>query len=84
MIVSSWNKDLYPDHVAFLKKLHDKGLKTSLNTHPADGIRPFEESYKRICKALGRNPDTKDVCPARFVQVVKQARLIMCVIASRI
>src|SRR5699024_559506 len=37
----SWNKELIPDPKRFLKKLHDKGLKVTLNVHPADGIRAF-------------------------------------------
>lgn len=56
-----WNKELFPDHVAFLKQLKDRGLKVTLNTHPADGIRPFEDCYKRMCKALDRDPESKDV-----------------------
>ena len=59
--VYRWNKELFPDHVAFLEELKDRGLKVSLNTHPADGIRPFEDCYGRICEALGRDPSTKDV-----------------------
>jgi hypothetical protein len=34
-------------------------LKTTLNTHPADGVRAFEEQYPAMCKALGRDPSTK-------------------------
>ena len=35
----SWNKRLFPDYKAFLKKIKDKNLKITLNLHPADGIR---------------------------------------------
>ena len=31
----------------FLTRLHDKGLRTSLNLHPADGIRGHEDCYER-------------------------------------
>jgi hypothetical protein len=44
-----------------MKQLHDRDLKVTLNTHPADGIRAFEESYERMCKALGRDPKDKEV-----------------------
>lgn len=54
-----WDRKLFPDHVGFLKGLHDKNLKTTLNTHPADGVRAFEEQYPAMCKALGRDPSTK-------------------------
>jgi hypothetical protein len=54
-----WDRKLFPDHVGFLKGLHDKNLKTTLNTHPADGVRAFEEQYPAMCKALGRDASTK-------------------------
>ncbi len=47
----SWNKDLFPDHKRFLKRLHDSNLKVTLNLHPADGIRPFEDMYEDFARA---------------------------------
>lgn len=44
-----------------MKQLNDRDLKVTLNTHPADGIRAFEDSYERMCKALGRDPKDKEV-----------------------
>ncbi|ORX39568.1 putative alpha-xylosidase [Kockovaella imperatae] len=52
----TWNRKLFPDHVKFLKQLHDRALKTTLNTHPSDGIRAYEAIYPDMCKALGRDP----------------------------
>jgi hypothetical protein len=46
-----------------MKQLHDRDLKVTLNTHPADGIRPFEDCYERMCKALGRDPKDNEVYP---------------------
>ena len=60
----SWNKDFFPDHVDFMKKLHDKGMKVTLNVHPADGIRAFEDLYPRVAKAMGMNP--KEEKPVTF------------------
>lgn len=57
----SWNKDLFPDHVDFMAKFHDKDLKITLNTHPGDGVRSFEDCYERLCKALDRDPARGDV-----------------------
>ena len=48
----SWNKDLFPDHKRFLKKLHDNKLSVTLNLHPADGIRPFEDMYEDVASAM--------------------------------
>jgi alpha-glucosidase (family GH31 glycosyl hydrolase) len=57
-----WNKELFPDHVGFLKDLHDRKLKSTLNTHPADGVRAFEKPYEAMCKALGRDSSKGVVC----------------------
>ena len=53
----TWNKNFFPDHVGFMKWLHEQGMKVSLNVHPADGIRAYEEAYPRIAKAMGMNPE---------------------------
>ncbi|MFP3155967.1 alpha-xylosidase [Lachnospiraceae bacterium ZAX-1] len=60
----SWNKDLFPNPKSFLKKLHEMGLKTTLNVHPADGIRFFEDAYKRVSLRLRLNVSLEE--PALF------------------
>ena len=52
----TWNRDLFPDPPAFLAALRERGIATSLNLHPADGIRSFEEAYERLAKRLGLDP----------------------------
>ncbi|KAK4118871.1 glycoside hydrolase family 31 protein [Parathielavia appendiculata] len=52
----SWNRDLFPDPEGFLKELHRRNLKVTLNDHPADGIRAFEDLYEAVAKALNRDP----------------------------
>jgi len=49
----SWNKDLFPDHKKMLQELHERGMKVTLNVHPADGIRGHEDAYISMAKALG-------------------------------
>lgn len=56
----SWNTELFPDYKAFLKDLHERGLKTTVNLHPASGIRWFEDMYPEMCKAMGIDPKTKE------------------------
>ncbi|MBP5198679.1 MAG: alpha-xylosidase, partial [Lachnospiraceae bacterium] len=51
----SWNKDLFPDPKRFLKTLHKMGKHITLNLHPADGVRGFEDAYPEMAKALGVN-----------------------------
>jgi alpha-glucosidase (family GH31 glycosyl hydrolase) len=51
----SWNKKLFTDPSAFLDELHRRGLKTTLNVHPAEGVRSFEDAYEDVAKALQRD-----------------------------
>ncbi|WP_394276207.1 TIM-barrel domain-containing protein [Luteococcus sp.] len=60
----TWNRNLFPDHVGFLSWLHDRGLKVSLNVHPAEGIRAYEQAYPAMAEALGIDPASE--LPASF------------------
>ena len=54
----TWNRDLFPDPEGTLHDLHAMGLKTSLNLHPASGIRPLEDCYERFVEDyLSRTDD---------------------------
>ena len=33
-----------------------RGLRVTLNVHPADGVRAFEDAYGAMCRALGHDP----------------------------
>ena len=48
----TWNKELFPDSKAFVKELHKRHLKTSLNEHPAEGVAKYEEMYEAMARAL--------------------------------
>lgn len=52
----TWNRDLFPDPAGFLEALHERGLKVTLNVHPADGVRRHEEAYERMARRLGVDP----------------------------
>ncbi len=60
----SWNRELFPDPEGFLAELHRRGLRVTLNVHPADGVRAFEDAYPAMAAALGRDPD--DESPIAF------------------
>lgn len=49
----TWNKEFFPDPKRFLTGLHDRGMRTTLNVHPADGVQGHEEMYKEMAKELG-------------------------------
>ncbi len=53
----TWNKNLFPDYRAFLRDVNGRGLKVTLNLHPASGVRYWEEAYPAMCAALGRKAD---------------------------
>ncbi|MCD8076495.1 MAG: DUF5110 domain-containing protein [Lachnospiraceae bacterium] len=61
----TWNRTLFPDPERFLSWLHAHGMRTTLNLHPADGIRAFEEAYPRMAESLG-NVDTEHEAPIDF------------------
>ncbi|MBR2650553.1 MAG: DUF4968 domain-containing protein [Clostridia bacterium] len=55
----SWNTDLFPDYKKFLSDLRKRGLKVTLNLHPADGVRFFEDMYEEMATAMGVDPKTE-------------------------
>jgi hypothetical protein len=59
----SWEPTLFPDPAKFLRTLHDRGLRTTLNLHPADGVRAFEDAYPAMARALGMDPDSGEPIP---------------------
>ncbi|RDU25026.1 glycoside hydrolase family 31 protein [Anaerosacchariphilus polymeriproducens] len=57
----TWNRNLFPNPKEFLQWLHENNLKVTLNIHPAEGIRPYEEMYPDMANAL--NVDTENEEP---------------------
>ena len=68
----TWNRDLFPDPAEFLAWLHEQGLRVTLNVHPADGVRAFEDAYRPMAEALGKDwrkeePVEFDVADPQFL-----------------
>ncbi|MBR5144268.1 MAG: DUF5110 domain-containing protein [Clostridia bacterium] len=59
----SWNTELFPDYKELLNWLHENGFGVTLNIHPSQGIRFFEDQYEEMCKRLGRDPSTREYIP---------------------
>lgn len=56
----TWNREFFPDPKRMLKWLHDRGLHVSMNLHPHDGIRAFEDCYEAAATAMGIDPKTEE------------------------
>ena len=54
----SWNRELFPDPEEFLRWLHEHGLRVTLNVHPADGVRAFEDAVPADGAGSGPGPGT--------------------------
>lgn len=52
----SWNRELFPEPEEFLSQLHQHGVKTTLNLHPRDGFRAFEDCYPQVAQRMGLDP----------------------------
>ncbi|MDR1409478.1 MAG: DUF5110 domain-containing protein [Oscillospiraceae bacterium] len=69
----SWNTDLFPDWKDFLRTLQAQGRKVTVNLHPADGIRSFEDQYQDMAHAMGIDPASGeqvrfDITDPKFVE----------------
>jgi hypothetical protein len=59
----TWNRELFPDPHGFLSWLHQRGLHSTLNLHPALGVQPFEETYADFVQAMRLDPDAGEAVP---------------------
>jgi alpha-glucosidase (family GH31 glycosyl hydrolase) len=59
----TWNRTLFPDPTAFVRHLHNQGIATALNLHPADGVAAHEAAYREMAQRLGRDPESAETIP---------------------
>ena len=69
----SWNRDLFPNPAEFVNWLHDQGLRTTLNIHPAEGVYPHEDCYGALAEHMGIDPASEtpidfDASDAQFLR----------------
>ncbi len=57
----SWNTELFPDYKEFLKTLKNEGYTVTVNLHPCDGVRFFEDMYDEFARFMGMNPSEKKI-----------------------
>ncbi len=60
----SWNTELFPDYKALLREIKERDLTITLNLHPADGVRFWEDQYEEMANAMGIDPASS--LPVRF------------------
>lgn len=68
----SWNTNMFPEPKKFLEELHKRGLKATLNDHPADGIASYEDTYEEVCSALGLKDTAANKDPVAFEAADKE------------
>ncbi|MCC5848335.1 MAG: DUF5110 domain-containing protein [Verrucomicrobia bacterium] len=51
----TWSREFFPDHRELLQHLRGRGLKISLNLHPADGVSPEEERHRDFIRIMGES-----------------------------
>ena len=59
----SWNTNFFPDYKAMLRKLKQDNLHITLNLHPADGVRHYEDMYEQMARAVDMDPAKKEPVP---------------------
>ncbi|NDJ52916.1 MAG: DUF5110 domain-containing protein [Chloroflexi bacterium] len=65
----TWNRALFPDPDGFIAWLHEQGVRTALNLHPADGVQPHEEQYEAFARFMGVDPASKEPIPFDLVDL---------------
>lgn len=73
----SWNTELFPDYRAFLRWLGEQNFHTTVNVHPAGGVRRFEDCYEAAAKAMGIDPASGqpiafDITNPKFIEAYFQ------------
>ena len=56
----TWNPECFPNPDQFLSSMHHRGLRTTLNLHPADGIKKHEVQFEEMAKAMNLDPEKTD------------------------
>lgn len=57
------NPTYFPDFNGFINQLHARHIRTSVNLHPALGIRPHEAQYAEFCAWMNLDPSEGKTIP---------------------
>jgi hypothetical protein len=56
----TWNTRLFPDPKALIVLLKQRGIRVTLNLHPADGVHCHEAAYRTVAVKLGIDPESRN------------------------
>ena len=59
----TWNKKLFPDYPRLISDLDAKGIRTTLNLHPAGGVEPYEEKYDELAAYMKLDTTGRKMIP---------------------
>ncbi len=59
----TWDRRYFPDPDGFLREMHRRGLKVTLNLHPADGVGRHEAVFEKFARAMKLDPKKIDRVP---------------------
>lgn len=62
----TFDKELFPDYKQFFRDLKKRNLAITMNLHPHDGIRYFEEQYPVMARENGIDPESKETVAFNF------------------
>ena len=51
----TWNRSLFPNPKGFLSWVKDNKLQVTMNLHPADGIKTWEEKWSAMSEWMGND-----------------------------
>lgn len=59
----TWNPQYFPEPEEFLHWCKQRGLKITLNLHPADGVGKHEKAFPEMARAMGLDPEKAERVP---------------------
>ncbi len=59
----TWNRSLFPSPEGFLGWVKQQGLKVTMNLHPADGIKTWEDRWPQVAQYMGMDTTQRKDIP---------------------